>query len=136
MYELDGKVVGCVALGIIWADLAEVRSLAVDDAYRGRGIGKALVQWCIADARRMQIRKLMSLTYEQGFFEKLGFGVVEKETLPLKVWSDCVKCPKNDNCDEIAMVHVLDDVKVIDAPDAHPTPRGLSIRVLQGMTSA
>lgn len=136
VYEREGKVVGCVALAIIWADLAEVRSLAVDDAHRGQGIGKALVQWCIADARRLQIRKLMSLTYEQTFFEKLGFAVVEKETLPLKVWSDCVKCPKNDNCDEIAMVHELKDVAVIDAPNAHPTPRGLSIRVLQGMTSA
>ncbi len=136
VFERDGKVVGCVALGLIWADLAEVRSLAVDDNYRGQGIGKALVQWCIADARRLEIRKLMSLTYEKTFFEKLGFKVVEKDTLPLKVWSDCVKCPKNDNCDEIAMVHELADVKVIDAPNAHPTPKGLSIRVLQGMTSA
>jgi amino-acid N-acetyltransferase len=125
-----GEVVGCVAVGIIWADMAEVRSLAVDDDHRGRGIGKQLVQWCVADARRLGIRKLMSLTYEQGFFEKLGFAVVDKSTLPLKVWSDCVRCPKNLHCDEIAMVLELTDVPVLEAPQAIPTPRGVSIPVL------
>ncbi len=130
--EHDGRpyVVGCVANGIIWADLAEVRSLAVDDAFRGRGVGRKLVEWCLADARRMSIRKLMSLTYEQSFFERLGFVVVEKESLPLKVWTDCVKCPKNQNCDEIAMVHELMDVTAVEAPKALPTPRGVSIPVL------
>src|SRR5829696_5098961 len=61
----EGRVVGCTAVTIIWADLAEVRSLAVDEAYRGRGIGRALVEWCVEEARRLRIRKLMSLTYEQ-----------------------------------------------------------------------
>jgi len=125
------RVVGCVAMGIIWADMAEVRSLAVDDNARGKGVGSKLVEWCVQDARRMQIRKLMSLTYEQRFFEKLDFVVVEKESLPLKVWTDCVKCPKNQACDEIAMVRELHDVPVIEAPKALPTPRGVSIPVLQ-----
>src|SRR5947209_11126009 len=84
--ELDGQIVGCVALTIIWADLAEVRSLAVDDSYRGRGIGRELVEWSVQEARRLGIPRLMSLTYEQAFFEKLRFSVVPKETLPLKVW--------------------------------------------------
>ena len=84
VYEDErGRVVGCCALTIIWADLSEVRSLAVEDAYRGRGIGRALVEWCVGEARRLRIRKLMSLTYEQRFFEKLGFEVVPKEALPL-----------------------------------------------------
>lgn len=130
VYEENGQVVGCVALGIIWADMAEVRSLAVDSACIGRGIGKKLVQWCIDDARRLGIRKVMSLTYEQRFFEKLGFIVVDKDTLPLKVWTDCVKCPKNLNCDEIAMVRELTDVPIIQSPKAIPTPRGVSIPVL------
>src|SRR3982751_2383281 len=69
VWEEDGEVVGCVALTIIWADLAEVRSLAVDSGRHGRGIGKKLVQWCIDEARRLHIRKLMSLTYERAFFE-------------------------------------------------------------------
>jgi amino-acid N-acetyltransferase len=135
VYEADGKVVGVAAVAIIWADLAEIRSLAVDDAYRGKGIGKALVNWCVDEARRLGIRRLMSLTYEQAFFEKLSFVVVPKETLPLKVWSDCVKCPKNENCDEIAMVRTLEDVPAdAAAPVAPPTPRGVSIPVLPWVT--
>lgn len=135
VYEVEGPdgkptVVGCVALTIIWADLAEVRSLAVDETYRGRGIGSKLVQWTVEEARRLRIRKLMTLTYEQRFFEKLGFVVVDKETLPLKVWSDCVRCPKRDGCDEIAMVEVLEDVPVLSVEQAPPTPRGISIPVL------
>jgi amino-acid N-acetyltransferase len=130
--EASGQVLGCAAVTIIWADLAEVRSLAVDDAARGRGIGKQLVHWCIDEARRMQIRKLFALTYEKTFFEKLGFEVVAKETLPLKVWSDCVRCPKNDHCDEIAMVKVLEDVPQPDIVAAEPTPRGVSVPVLEG----
>jgi len=130
VYEVDGQVVGCTALAIIWHDLAEVRSLAVDDDQRGKGIGSALVKWCIQEARRLQIRKLMSLTYEQRFFEKLGFEVVEKDALPLKVWTDCVKCPKNENCDEIAMVLTLTDVPESKGIAAVPTPRGVSIPVL------
>jgi len=131
VYEQDGRVLGCTALAIIWADLAEVRSLAVDEAARGQGIGRKLTEWCIAEARRLQIRRLMSLTYEQGFFEKLGFAVVDKDTLPLKVWSDCVRCPKRDGCDEIAMVLTLDDVPVIAAPTTAMTPRGVSVPVLE-----
>jgi len=133
VYEDEqGRVVGCCGLTIIWADLAEVRSLAVDDACRGRGIGRRLVEWSVAEGRRLGIRKIMSLTYEQRFFEKLGFEVVPKETLPLKVWSDCVRCPKRDGCDEIAMVRTLHDVPPVDnLPLATPTPRGVSIPVLE-----
>jgi amino-acid N-acetyltransferase len=137
VYELDGgqpgdgQVVGCTALAIIWADLAEIRSLAVDENYTGRGMGRRLVEWCVDEARRLQIRKLMSLTYEQKFFGKLGFVVVDKDSLPLKVWSDCVRCPKRDGCDEIAMVRELTDVPMIVMPTAPPTPRGVSIPVLQ-----
>src|SRR5689334_9795009 len=82
VYEDDasGEIVGCAALSIIWADLTEVRSLAVDQNHRGKGIGSKLVRWCIEEARRLRIRKLMSLTYEQRFFEKLGFAVVNKES--------------------------------------------------------
>ena len=73
----------------------------------------------------------MALTYEQAFFAKLGFDVVAKEQLPLKVWSDCVRCPKRDNCDEIAVVRTLQDVPICDQPAAAITPRGVSIPVLE-----
>jgi len=131
VFEENGEICGCVGLAILWADLAEVRSLAVNERYRGRGIGTQLVHWCLNEGRRLKIRKIMSLTYEQRFFERLGFEVVEKETLPLKVWSDCVKCPKNDKCDEIAMVRVLEEVPIMSPHlAAPPTPRGVSIPVL------
>lgn len=129
--ESEGQVIGCVALTIIWSDLAELRSLAVDASAHGRGIGKSLVRWALDEARRLQIRRVMALTYEQVFFEKLGFVVVPKETLPLKVWSDCVRCPKRDGCDEIAVVRTLDDVAELELPGLAPTPRGVSIPVLE-----
>jgi len=130
VFEENKTVIGCVAVGIIWADLAEVRALAVAPGHQGKGVGRSLVEWCVGEARRMGIRKLMSLTYEETFFAKLQFVVVAKETLPLKVWTDCVKCPKNQNCDEIAMVRELTDVPRIDAEKALPTPRGIRIPVL------
>ncbi len=130
VYEEDGEPVGCVGVTILWADLAEIRSLAVDESRRGRGIGRELIQWTLDEARRLQIRRLMALTYEQRFFEKLGFEVVTKASLPLKVWSDCVRCPKRNNCDEIAMVRVLQEVPEMVLEQAEPTPRGVSIPVL------
>jgi len=135
VYEIESssgrEVVGCTALAILWADLAEIRSLAVDEKHTGRGIGRRLVEWCVEEARQLQIRKLMALTYEQRFFEKLGFEVVDKDSLPLKVWSDCVACPKRDGCDEIAMVRTLHEVPLSVMPTAPPTPRGVSIPVLE-----
>ena len=130
----DGQPIGCVGLAIIWADLAEVRSLAVDESARGRGIGTQLVDWCLSEARRLGIRRVMSLTYEQRFFERLGFEVVERDSLPLKVWTDCVRCPKHDHCDEIAMVRTLAEVPPLTVGHAPvpPLPRGISIPVLAG----
>jgi len=142
VYEIDGevteessvspgRVVGCAALSVIWADLAELRSLAVDEEFRGRGIGRRLVEWSFDEARRLQIRKIMALTYEQAFFQKLGFEIVSKDNLPLKVWSDCVRCPKRDGCDEVAMVRTLPDVPMIVMHPAPPTPKGVTIPVLE-----
>lgn len=131
VYEEEGNLLGCVAVTIIWADLAEVRSLAVDEAYIGRGIGRQLVDWSLQESRRLGIRRLMALTYEQIFFEKMGFEVVAKEALPLKVWSDCVRCPKRHGCDEIAMVRTFPDIAEPDQPSAVPTPKGVSVPVLE-----
>lgn len=128
--EIDGEVVGTTALAVIWRDLSEIRSLAVDADHIGKGLGNKLTQWTLAEARRLNIRRVMSLTYEQRFFEKHGFVVVPKASLPLKVWSDCVRCPKKDACDEIAMVATLEDVEVLPGPTAPATPRGVSIPVL------
>ncbi len=100
-------VVGVCALEIVWADLAEVKSLAVHPEWGGRHIGRELVEAAITDARAMQIQRVFALTYKQKFFEHLGFSVVDRSKLPLKVWSDCLKCSKRHACDEIAVVREL-----------------------------
>lgn len=102
--EADGKVAACGALEIFTDDLGEVRSLVVDDAFKGRGLGKALVERLAAEARAIGLKRLMALTYVPEFFHKLGFRTVPKETLPEKVWSVCVKCYKFNRCDEIAVL--------------------------------
>ena len=101
------KVVGVCALEIVWADLAEVKSLAVYPNYQKRGIGRGLVEAVIQEAKELKIYRVFALTYEADFFARLGFHTVERDTLPLKVWSDCVKCPKRDGCDEIAVVREI-----------------------------
>jgi amino-acid N-acetyltransferase len=102
------EVVGVCGLKIVWANLAEVYALAVSPQQRGRGIGKQLVLNAIDEAEELGLAKLMTLTYEREFFERCGFTVVDRQNLPLKVWSECARCPKNQACDEIAMIRVLE----------------------------
>jgi amino-acid N-acetyltransferase len=102
--ELDGKVIGCCALEIIWADLAEIKSLAVDAANKGKGAGKMLVADVMKKAAQLGVPKVFALTMEPDFFIKLGFNMVEKDKLPMKVWSDCARCTKQQNCDETAVI--------------------------------
>jgi len=99
----DDRVVGVAALNICWEDLAEVRSLVVHEDVSGRGIGSHLVEVCLSEARQLGIGRVFALTYQQSFFEKLGFEVIEKSELPQKIWSDCIKCVKFPDCDEIAL---------------------------------
>jgi len=104
----DGEQVrGCAAVELVWRDLAEIKSLAVDESWRGRGIGRDLVRAAIQEGRRLALKRLFALTREKVFFEKLGFVLVPKETLPHKVWTDCIRCPLQENCDEIAMIYDL-----------------------------
>ncbi len=100
----DDKIVGCCALQVTWRDLAEIKSLAVDNDSAGGGIGRGLVAAMLADAGELGVEKVFTLTLEPGFFEKMGFTQVDKASLPMKVWSDCARCSKQDKCDEIAMV--------------------------------
>jgi amino-acid N-acetyltransferase len=115
----DDKVVGVCGLSIVWANMAEVYALAVDPAYRGKGIGRRLVLQCIDEAEELGIKRLMTLTYEKEFFTRCGFEIVDRASLPLKVWSECARCPKNQACDEIAMIRVLDVPEInIPRPEA------------------
>ena len=105
--ELKGQVVGCCALQVIWSDLAEIKSLAIAEEYQSKGVGKALVEAAVQDALKLGVAKVFALTLEPKFFEKMDFMVVDKKSLPMKVWSDCARCPKQENCDETAVEKIL-----------------------------
>lgn len=100
----QGQIVGCIAVDIFWADLGEIKSLAVDAQYRRQGIGAKLTDAGIEDAKNLGIKKLFVLTYETEFFTRRGFKEIDRSTLPEKVWGECVTCPKVDACDEVAMM--------------------------------
>jgi len=97
-------IIAVCALNICWEDLAEIRSLAVAEKYKGKGIGAKLVEECLEEARSLGLKKIFTLTYVPGFFSGMGFKEVEKSTLPHKIWSACLNCPKFPDCDEIAMM--------------------------------
>jgi amino-acid N-acetyltransferase len=104
-----GRVTACVALHISWADLAEVKALAVDREKQKKGMGAALVKACVEESKALGIPRMFCLTYKPGFFKKVGFKEVDKMELPRKIWAECYTCPKFPDCDEIALVY---DVKV------------------------
>jgi len=106
--EDNGQVIGCCALEVIWSDLAEIKSLAVDEAHKGRGVGSMLVTAAVEQAKRLGMPTVFGLTLKPQFFEKLGFKIVDKSYLPMKVWSDCARCSKQQNCDETAVVKVIE----------------------------
>jgi len=100
-----GKIVGVSSLRIVWEDLAEIRSLAVLEEYRGKGIGKTLIKECLKEAKELGIKKIFVLTKKPAYFESFNFKRVDKADLPFKVWMDCLRCPKYpDHCDEVALV--------------------------------
>lgn len=101
----DDKVVGLAGLHVLWKDLAEIRSLAVSPQMHGQGVGSQIVQSLMREAETLGIAQVLSLTYQIGFFEKLDFHVVQKESLPHKVWKDCIYCKKFYHCDEVSMVY-------------------------------
>ena len=102
--DSEGQVVGCGGLDRYTQDSAEIYGLATAPAGSPPGTGKTIVQALIARARRESIVKVFAMTLAPEFFHKLGFKTVGHSDLPLKVWKDCVACPKYGNCDEIAMV--------------------------------
>ncbi|MGO4541198.1 N-acetyltransferase [Paenibacillus sp. YIM B09110] len=105
--EVDGVVVGCGSLSRLGDDLVEIRSLGMTDGYRGLGIGNKLVESLIEQAKALNVTKVMALTYADNFFKRNGFTIVEKEIFPEKVWKDCVNCPKQHACDEIAVLRTV-----------------------------
>ena len=102
--EESGEISGSAALHIMWEDLAEVRSVAVREERMRRGVGTQLVEACISEAIVLGISRIFALTYKPSFFEKMGFTQVDKAELPQKIWTDCLKCSKFPDCDEVALV--------------------------------
>ena len=106
--EIDNKVVGCASLSVLWKDLCEICSLAVDNNYYKRGIGKTLTLKCIVRAKKLKMPKVLALTYQNQFFEKLNFKLVDKNIFLRKILRECLECPKLDCCDESAYLLELD----------------------------
>jgi amino-acid N-acetyltransferase len=102
-----GQVIACAALHVTWVDLAEIRSLAVDEKEQNQRIGSLLVQACLEEAKELGIPRVFCLVRKPAFFEKHGFQLIEKTELPQKVWVECYRCPKFPNCDEVALIRHL-----------------------------
>ncbi|HDQ03321.1 MAG TPA: N-acetyltransferase [Deltaproteobacteria bacterium] len=110
IYYDEGKeqVAGICAMNIIWENLAEIRSLCVEETYRQKGIARNLVEACISEAITLGLFRVFTLTYKKELFAKLGFREVDRATLPEKIWADCFRCSKYpDYCDETAMIMEL-----------------------------
>ena len=105
--EADGEVVGCAALHITWADLAEVVSVAVHPDFQKLGLGRKLTLPLFSEAQSLGIPTVFTLTLQPVFFSKLGFREVPKFKLPHKIWQDCKTCFKQDRCDEMAMIRAI-----------------------------
>jgi amino-acid N-acetyltransferase len=100
----QNRVVGCVALHVFWADLAEIRCLAVAEHVQGLGIGRRLVDACWEMARELEIQSIFTLTSSTEFFERCGYQPIERSELPQAVWGECVRCPSFPNCQESALI--------------------------------
>ena len=105
--DRNGRFLGCGALRVFTPQLAEIVSLAVSPEAHGGGVGGQIVEALVGDAEALGIGAVFALTLRPGFFDRLGFRTVEKEVFPQKVWADCSICPKQQACDEIAVVREL-----------------------------
>jgi amino-acid N-acetyltransferase len=102
-----GRVIACAALHVTWVDLAEIKSLAVDEQTQNQRVGSALVQACLEEAKELAIPRVFCLVRKPAFFEKHGFQLIDKTELPHKVWAECYRCPKFPDCDEVALIRHL-----------------------------
>src|ERR1035441_2811425 len=105
--SLDGQLLGCGALHFYSPTTAEIRSLAVCDQAKTKGVGRKLVEALVAEAEQYELDAVFAFTYVVDFFNRVGFHEVERGVLPLKAWKDCVRCPKFQACDEIAVLRIL-----------------------------
>jgi len=105
---INGELIAFTALHIHTSYLAEIRSLIVKDGFRGRKIGEKLINEVLDEANMLGIQRVLSLTYKQSFFERLGFVEIPKESLPEhKIWADCIKCKHFPICNEVSLIKNL-----------------------------
>lgn len=117
--DVGGGLAACAALAPVWEDLAEICSLVVREDLRGRGLGRMVVEACLRDCQALHVEKVFALTYQEAFFSRMGFAVVDKAGLPQKIWADCVHCPRYpDDCDETAMFRNIPVAETADAGSA------------------
>ncbi len=102
------RVIACAALRVSWSDLAEIKSLAVAEDSQRKGIGDRLIESCLKEAKELGIPMVFCLTYKPAFFEKHGFTQIDKMDLPRKIWTECYRCPKFPDCDEVALTYHLE----------------------------
>jgi amino-acid N-acetyltransferase len=105
--EEDGKLLGCGALRFYNQELAEIRSLCVDEQLKSKGVGRKLTEALLDEAERYGLKTVFALTVVPAFFDKLGFQKAPRERFPVKVYEDCLGCPKYSCCDEIAVSYEL-----------------------------
>ncbi|NTU67737.1 MAG: N-acetyltransferase [Chlorobiaceae bacterium] len=105
--EYQGKVIGCCAVAFYTERLAEIRSLAVVEEFKGARIGRLLIEKAESVLGEEGVREVFVLTLNPGFFGRMGYKDIDKEYFPQKIWRDCTNCPKLMACDEIAMVRKL-----------------------------
>ncbi len=98
------QVIACAALHVMWSDIAEIKSVAVAEDRQRKGIGARLVKACVKEAVKLGIPTVFCLTYQPAFFEGQGFTRIDKMELPRKVWTECYRCPKFPDCDEVAFI--------------------------------
>jgi amino-acid N-acetyltransferase len=105
--EENGRIVGCGSLLIMWADLAEIRSLVVAPEFQGRGLGRQLLERLLVEAEALGLPQVFALTRQVDFFANLGFSETARESLPRKIWKDCWNCVRLHDCDEVAVIKFL-----------------------------
>ena len=128
------KFLGCAALHFYGPTLAEVRSLAVDPAAKGLGAGRMLMAALELEAREFDLEALFAFTYVVSFFQKMGYLEVARDDLPLKAWKDCLRCPKFQACDEVAVVKRLKPGETLANLSSSPEDRLVPLPVPQKPT--
>jgi amino-acid N-acetyltransferase len=105
--ENESKIVGCGALHVSWENLAEIKALAVSDKYKGQGFGRKIVEILQENAKNLGVSRVFALSFKPKFFMKLGYEIIPKETLPHKIWSECINCHLFSECGEVPLLITL-----------------------------